>query len=365
MSNMARATFMIGLMLLGTGAGLAHPARSADARGPLDGPPVTVMTQNLYLGADVAPVFAAASGGSYEAVAAAAAQAFVHASSSDMPRRAAAVAEEISAGQPHVVGLQEAAVWTSLADPEHPESQSNLALLLEALGERGQNYEAVAIAPGFEEALPTAFGYPVQLSLSDVLLARSDLASDEFDVTNPQFGTFGARIRIPVETPMGTEVVDIPRQWVSAEVNWRGATFRVISTHLESADEDVRVLQTGELLDVAETSDLPLVLVGDLNAGVADEGDSSWLLTNFGGFDDAWAAKKPRLAGSTCCHDPLLRSTGDALDSRIDFVLTRGGFHAVTVAIEGDEPMESPAEGTGVLWASDHAGLSATLLAPK
>lgn len=366
MSNKRVLLVLLSIVACAAVLAVVQDAPRADARGKGHGPPVTIMSRNVYLGADVAPIFAAAQAGGFEDVVAATTRAYAQALASDMPARAAAIADEIASARPHLVGLQEAVVWTALADPTDPVSTDFLQQLVAELADRGQQYEAVAVAPGFDMALPTAYGYPVKLTMSDVLLARADLPADRFSVTNPQTGNYAARIRIPLETPEGTQVVEIPRQWASADVTRHGQSFRLITTHLESAVEDIRVFQAGELLDIANSSELPLVLVGDLNSEADDAGDASWLLTRYGGFDDAWTDKPRKQDGNTCCQDPSLRNVESTLVKRIDFVMTRGGFHTIGSRVVGDEWISDPtAAGDPVLWASDHAGVTTTMLLPR
>jgi endonuclease/exonuclease/phosphatase family metal-dependent hydrolase len=336
----------------------------ADSKGK--GPPVTVMTRNLYLGADLSPVFEAAQENSFEEVVKAVTTAYRDAMASDIPTRASAVADEIAASKPHLVGLQEAVVWTSLEDPEKPVSTNFVQLLLQELAARGQQYEAVAVATGFNVALPTALGYPVSLVMSDVILARTDLPPSSFSLTNVQTANYGARIQFAVETPAGLQVVEIPRQWASVDVTLHGKSFRFISTHLESAVQIIRVLQAGELMGVMEVSDLPVVLVGDLNAELNVVDDSSWLLTTYGGLADVWSASHRKDPGLTCCQDPSLWLPVSTLVERIDFVMTKGDFNVINAHVVGDEWIADPTGvGYPVFWASDHAGVTAKLSLPR
>jgi hypothetical protein len=69
--------------------------------------------------------------------------------------------------------------------------------------------------------------------------------------------------------------------------------------------------------------------------------------------------------GFTCCESPDLRDPTPILSKRIDLVLVRpeGNAHRSTIKpvdmmLFGDEPSERT---VGGLWASDHAGVVATL----
>jgi len=74
------------------------------------------MTYNLYLGADLAPLFAAPPG---PGPVAAAGQVYNQVVQTDFPARAEVIAREIVEESPAVVGLQEVALWQTapLGDP--------------------------------------------------------------------------------------------------------------------------------------------------------------------------------------------------------------------------------------------------------
>jgi endonuclease/exonuclease/phosphatase family metal-dependent hydrolase len=284
---------------------------------------------------------------------------------SDIPARAAAIADEIAASEPHLLGLQEAVVWTSYASGQ-PVSTDFTQLILEELAARGHTYEAVVTASGFDLTLPTALGFPVALAVNDVILARTDLPSRHFNLTNVHWDNYLYRIQFTINTPAGPQSVEIPRQWASVDVTLHGKSFRFITTHLESAAQPIRQLQAAELLQIANASPLPIVLVGDLNAELDDEGDSAWLLTTDGGFADVWNASQNKSPGYTCCQDPSLRQPQSTLDERIDFLLTRGDFGVINAHVVGDEWIANPADpGPPVLWASDHAGVVGKLFLPR
>jgi hypothetical protein len=84
-------------------AGVAHAATKAE-----------VMTRNMYLGADLMPVFQAPSARAFFA---AAGQAFERVQASDPPERIKAMAREIALADPAVIGLQEVELWQTDTTP--------------------------------------------------------------------------------------------------------------------------------------------------------------------------------------------------------------------------------------------------------
>jgi hypothetical protein len=103
---------------------------------------LTVATYNVYLGADLTPLFTAPN---LPAFVAAAGAVYAQMESTDFPRRAEAVANQIAAHDPEVVGLQEVALWQKgpLGGPLTT-TYDFLPLLLDALAARGLDYEPVA-----------------------------------------------------------------------------------------------------------------------------------------------------------------------------------------------------------------------------
>ena len=76
---------------------------------------------------------------------------------------------------------------------------------------------------------------------------------------------------------------------------------------------------------------------------------------------DSWLQAQPGVPGFTCCQSPSLLNAGSALQSRIDYVVSRGGgLKAAGAQLVGAGP-GSRSTPSG-FWPSDHAGLSAELV---
>jgi endonuclease/exonuclease/phosphatase family metal-dependent hydrolase len=313
------------------------------------------MTRNLFLGADLTPAHRAlAAPGGVAELPAVVAGIFNPGDPpgvvqrTDFPARALALADEIEAAGPDLIGLQEAAVWRA----DETVASDHLELLEAELARRGLGYRRVAAKVNGEVALPSAAGITVGLVDREAILARDD---DEIALSNVQTGSFASAL--PVQTAHGT--FELARGWMAVDARVRGTSVRFITTHLEVAGPPaaaaVQLLQAGELLDGPAATPLPVVMLGDFNAR---PGRPTYERLRAAGFDDAWTRANPDgPAGHTCCHRQPLDDPGDALRGRIDLILTRGAIAATEAFVVGDEP----AAFRDGLWPSDHAGVVATL----
>lgn len=329
------------------------------AGAPRGGPPVDVMTRNLYLGADLTPLFAATGPAELVAATTATWQAVLAA---DFPERAAALAEEVADHRPLVIGLQEVSLWRTSDVPGQPAETvalDYLELFLDALAARGLHYEAASVAQAFDGQL-TAFGGPlglfdVRLTDRDAILVRTDVPASQLEVVGEQHGRFEAALELPI---LG-QPLRLDRTWNAIDVRVRNRTLRIVNTHLEAFDpgEVVRDAQARELLAGPLATELPVVLLGDINSH-ADGGVAYGTLTE-AGFADAWAVANPGADGFTCCQPPDLRNPTSQLARRIDVVLLRGGLRARDAELVGARADERTPSG---LWPSDHAGVVARLM---
>src|SRR5690349_19291324 len=100
------------LLPLATAPADASPPGAAHAADPAR--TVTVMTRNLYLGAELNAILAALASGNQQAVVLAATQTWQTVQDSHPAERMAAVADEIVAAKPAAVGLQEVSTWSTV-----------------------------------------------------------------------------------------------------------------------------------------------------------------------------------------------------------------------------------------------------------
>ena len=309
---------------------------------------VSVMTRNLYLGADLTPLFEADAAGLEKAVRAV----YDEVMASEIPERLDVVATEIIDTRPDLVALQEAALWRRQppGSTEPLEIYDFVRMLLDRIESRGAIYEVAATANGFSGGLPVAGIGVVTMQDRDVILVRSD---SPVVVSSPESGTFDAKLTLDV----AGAPIEVVRGWAAVEATAGGERFRFVATHLEAFDDVVRDRQQQELL--AALDDGPTLLLGDLNSAAGGADPSTYDATLDAGFDDVWTVSRADLSGLTCCRSADLRS--GELTERIDFVLFRGAFDAIAAEVVGAEAISHTPAGR---WPSDHAGVVATVRVP-
>lgn len=329
----------------------------ASAAGPQDsmrGPVITVMTRNLYMGADLVPVITAATPAEFFG---AVTTVFQQVQATDFPERAEAIADEIEAMQPDLVGLQEVVIWRTQYPADGPATPATdvaydfLQILLDALEARGLPYEAIAVATGFDVEAPSTLGIDVRLTDRDVILARKQ---GGMKLSNIQTGVFSASVVF--NTAVGP--IAVPRVWTSVDVKTKGKTFRFVNTHLEPFSESVQTVQANELLTGPADTSLPLILLGDFNSRADGTGTATYDNLIGAGLLDAWDLANPADPGFTFGQDADLLNPDSALSERIDLVLFRGELNVINAFLVGEEADDRTPSG---LWPSDHAGVVASL----
>ena len=285
---------------------------------------------------------------------------------SNFPARAKAIAQQIVAEGPDVVGLQEVSLIRRQSPgdlifggttPATNVELDYLTILLDALEQIGGHYAVVSQVQDADVEVPMLVSPSliddVRLTDRDVILMRTDLPPGQLRTSNPLGANFAARLSV--------SGLDLPRGWCSIDVEMRGRSFRFMNTHIEDfvPVPEVQAAQTDELLGIAASSPLPVVLVGDFNA------DANGLyspaiypkLINQGHFTDAWSVARPDEPGLTWGHDELLSDPTVPFLFRLDFILYRGGaFDAVDADVADQLIGPSPP-----LWPSDHGFVFATI----
>ena len=329
---------------------------AASSIGESSSRPLKVMTMNMYLGADLAPVLAATS---FDEFATEVAAVYITVQQSDIPARAAALAAEIEAGQPDLVALQEVSLWLTgpFGGPADSVSYDALVLLLDALEARGLSYTTIAALNEFDAEAPSALGINIRFIDRDVVLARSDLDVSELKLANIQAQHFTTNLSF-VTPVLG--LVTIPRGWISVDGKIRGKSFRFINTHLESFHPAIQAIQSSELVLGPANTNVSVIMAGDLNTDSASGdpvGNAGYQILSSSGFIDLWSLINPGSAGNTW---PL--HLGDSLTAttptqRIDLIFFKGEIDAVAVDLVLNTPAALTPAGR---WPSDHAGVVGT-----
>ncbi|SFF88545.1 Endonuclease/Exonuclease/phosphatase family protein [Halopelagius inordinatus] len=335
-------------------------SRRTRARG--DDSEVTVATRNLGLGANLASLFFVRSP---DELAETAGRLYRDVRDSAVERRMAAIAAELAAHEPDVVGVQEAALVRTDASAEATTlGKTNaenvavdfLAELTAALAGEGVPYEVAQVTTNADAEFPAATEdgrLDVRLTDRDAVLVREGADATVESTSETAFDT-------ALDIPVDGDVYRVKRGYGTVRATVRGRGVSVVNTHLESASERVRNAQATQLADALGSLDGPLVVLGDANDGPAFDGGAYETLA--ADFTDAWEAATPDDPGYTCCQRSTLENEDSRLDERVDLVLVRGGLTPTSAVRVGAAPSDRIDAGDGrTLWSSDHAGVVATL----
>jgi endonuclease/exonuclease/phosphatase family metal-dependent hydrolase len=310
---------------------------------------ITVMTRNMYVGADVDAVIAALVTPDPADDQAALVAAITTLQETAYPARAAAIADEVDSARPHVIGLQEVSKVDVSLPPLGIEVHLDfLPTLLAEMEARGLHYDVAATVRNIE-----ATPFPgVSLVDEDVVLVDAERV--EVHATDAR--TFSANLG-----PVAPGVV-LARGWVSASVTVGGRAYTVASTHLEPGGipglDQLRAAQAVELVG-ALSGAAPAILMGDLND---IPGSPMYQVLAGAGFADMWTELRGAAIGSTCCHEYDLSNHVQRFDERIDYILLRDAAAPKgRIWLVGDVPADRFPGPAYQIWASDHAGLVARL----
>ena len=324
--------------------------------------PLTLMTYNVYVGADMLPLLGITN---LLEVPGAVAILYDTVMASDFPGRAAAIASTIKAHQPHLIGLQEISLIRTQTpgdrltggEPAEEVVLDFLEVLMDALQTAGLNYRVAAKVENFDVEMPmSATGSfieydDVRLTDYDVILAREDVIVSRH-----------TQLNYTEALSLEELFISVTRGYVAVDATVADTTYRVVNTHLEALEESsaiatVRVAQTEELVASLRAETLPLILLGDFNTAAPDGAAYKILLE--AGYVDLWQMDSEG-TGNTCCQAPLLQNETSELYARIDQIFVRNLELATSVMTHtiGDTPAERLPSG---LWPSDHAGVVAYL----
>jgi endonuclease/exonuclease/phosphatase family metal-dependent hydrolase len=374
--------FIMGFMLLWASLDVAAQPPGASARSIRFTRPIKVMTQNVYIGADINRVVL----GTPAEIPLRVFETFQIILSTNYPERAQALADQIARFQPHLIGVQEAVrIFHQspgdflLGNPVEASDElfDYLDILLAALSERGLDYYVAAETGNADIELPTlALHGPPTLLLDDlrvidrdVILARADVIT-----TNSMAVNYAVNFGVPV--PFPPFLLELTRSYASVHAEVNGETYRFVTTHLEEplaelGLQGIQAAQAAELITALEDETLPVIAAGDFNSAPTDPFVPPYVQFVAAGYDDMWQRSPwgQHDAGLTCCQDEELFNDASAFDRRIDHILLKAPVQFLPAQavgptmtfVVGDREQDKTSSG---LWPSDHAGVVARLRVP-
>ena len=168
--------------------------------------------------------------------------------------------------------------------------------------------------------------------------ANLDHPADEHGDVPHQYGT-AILSALPITNCTNT-FLPTPEGWeqrgaLSATIDLGdGQPIQVLNTHLQAGREGEeaeaqrqRTEQLGGVLDIAQESDLPIIIMGDLNA-TPDSDDLAAIADAGSGFTDVWTAVNPDDDGFTSSASPDEEPQG-----RIDYIWVDASFNVLTAEV--------------------------------
>ena len=348
----------------------------------------TVMSRNIYLGADLnRPVVAAATAEAQGAGQAGILVALANAThetrdivdATNFGVRSRLLAREIDFTNPDLIGLQEVALWRSGPLQLDQVGVANattvdydfLQMLLAELAKRGENYRAVVTGTRADVEVPSFTGSPfdgtmggavrdVRLTMRDVILLRVNSGLKVLDTADK---VYNANLSIPV----GGVEFRFDRGYQYVDVSDGSEQTRFVNTHLESASSDLAAAQATQVVAEATSATTRSILVCDCNSDPKNStvapGDS---VPNNAAYNVVRAQyadqSKPTYWWQTGFTYGLSETVDDARSSfveRIDFVFGRTAagdpLSVRRTFVVGDRVWERDRD-TG-LWPADHGGV--------
>lgn len=311
---------------------------------------LSVMTWNIYLGADLTPIFTANPKDLNE-IKQRVTEVFRQFLATNFLKRAKAIARQIILEKPDIIGLQEAVLVELLPiqDPHLPSVVYDFVdILLNELADKGMHYTIAAHHDGTPSQLPSSTGNTIRFTDRDVILVRKGIVN----VINSQNGNFVNNVTNPLT---GSPIL---RGWSAIDAYVQGKKYRIVNTHLEPLDSYVQIAQGNELLNKFGQTRLPLIFIGDFNSNANPNSSGTPTYGNIiaNGFQDTWLIAG-NTDGSTALQDADLLNLNNSLNERIDFILIKNMSNwIVNDVLVG----EAQSDRTSTrLWPSDHVGVIA------
>jgi endonuclease/exonuclease/phosphatase family metal-dependent hydrolase len=335
-------------------AALAAAALPATAAAKPPSRDVTVMSRNLYLGADI---ITGALATDVDDLKRRATALFGVVAQTNFPVRAKAIAGEVRRTRPDLIGLQEVAQWRRTPDGVTNDVKDAkrvvydfLSSLQRELRARGLHYRAAVVQKEADFEVPTDAGFDIRLTMRDVILVRTGKGA-KVRVRRGLKGHFKTQLAVPI--PTGT--INSDRGWTAVDARLGKRSFRFVNTHLEAYGGDLRNLQARELLRGPLASKrTQAILVGDLNSDPRDPAPEGLAFDTIAGAGFVDAFKVPP---ATSGQAEKLDNPTSELKRYIDHIMSRPALRTISTRVVGNRPSDRIAG----LWPSDHAGTVATL----
>jgi len=364
-------------------------------------PSVTVMSRNIYLGADVGralefiPNLPAAAQYMWDQV-----------KQTDFSKRVKILAAEINQSAPDVIGLQEATVWycKKYSWSKKVEIFNFTEQLLDELGGKyklASKDGVTSLNPGFsinpipfltkvndEQIFREVFGRSSAdcgFETGDALLVKKSKSLEVIKVGNSEY---------EANYPIVPTMMTIYRGYSWADIRVSGVPTRFVTTHLESLWDENKVpnsaKQAMQLVSDLSNTKMPLIVMGDFNADPRDPrpkdqpnpGEqpvvsrtcpansatcNAYLIMIRAGYQDSgpdsfdpkfftWGMNA-LLTGADSKRVAAAKSMGNnyGFTERLDYIFSKNGTESSSsqiIGIQGD-------------YGSDHAGVVATIALPK
>ncbi len=280
-------------------------------------PTFTVMSRNIYLGADVGvaldliPDMPAAAQFMWDQV-----------NKNDFSKRSVALAAEINAYKPDVIGLQEATIWycKKNAWSKKTEVFNFTDQLLAALGGGyvlASKDGKTAFNPGYSinpipfltmvkdpERFQKIFGQDKAacgFQIGDALAIKKSLAERVIQVGNTEYEASYSIV---------PTLMTIYRGYTWADINIANIPVRFVTTHLESIWDENKVpnaaKQANQLIADLKETNMPVVVIGDFNSDARDPRPASAANPGL----QPTASKECPAGSSKCNAYRLMRAAG-------------------------------------------------------
>jgi endonuclease/exonuclease/phosphatase family metal-dependent hydrolase len=307
---------------------------------------VSVMTRNMYVGANILPLATSAPGEEFER---AAGEILRQVDATEPDARMKVMAAEIARADADFVNIQEATAWYTgpKGDPaKAPWTRWDyLAALKRELRALGRPYYVVTSDRPLDAEGPSDRGVDVRFKTGNAILLRK---RSGFRIERARSGRFPTQFRVPTRA-IGE--VETTRGWNYVDFTVDGQSARLVNAHPEAFSADVRLQQMRELVAGPLKTKRRVILAGDLNTGpdLPQEQDRA----PYRVLADAGFVDRRTPAFNCCFNDDLRTGTWDHI---VDRIMSRPGLPLVESFI-GSTSDTTP---SGLL-ASDHGAVTSVL----